>query len=424
MAAPDWLADAIFYQIFPDRYANADHQLDPPDVVAWDSPPTRDNFLGGDLRGIEDHLDHVASLGANAIYLTPIFEACTNHRYDCTDYFTIDHRLGTIDDFRRLLATCHSRGIRLVLDGVFNHCGDHHTYFQDVVKHETESEYVNWFYVEGFPVTATPALNYRTCSGCAYLPKWNAHNPAVRDHHYRVARHWIGEGIDGWRLDVPYMMNLSFWRGFRDVVKGIDENLCIIAEDWRQPDQWLAGDTADGTMNYTLRDLILGFVADRTLDGPEFAAGMNRLHARIPDGYHHGMLNLLGSHDTERVLTRCAGDIASIKDAYSLLFAAAGAPMVYYGDEVGMAGENDPSCRAGMIWDMNQWDTSLLAHIRSLGRARASHETLRRGSQAVTAIDSDTVRVTRTWASTQTHITVRRGTGSPVATVLTEEDGS
>lgn len=395
MGTPDWLADATFYQIFPERFANADPTLDPPGVEAWGAEPTRENFFGGDLAGITEHLDHIQSVGANAIYFTPIFEADTNHRYDAKDYFAVDHRLGDQAAFGRLIEQAHARGIRIVLDAVFNHCGDGHWAFRDVVERETDSAYVNWFSVESFPVTPHPEPNYRTCSGCYYLPKWNAYNPEVREHHYAVARHWIEQGIDGWRLDVPYFMNHNFWRGFRDVVKGIDPELYIVAEEWREPEQWLQGDLADGTMNYTLRDLVLGFTADRSIDGPAFAEEMNALRNRIPDGYHAGMLNLLGSHDTERVLTRHGGDECAALLAHTLLFAAEGAPMIYYGDEVGMTGDNDPGCRGTMPWDECQWSPRLLGGVRALGALRSESAVLRRGVQRVYAVDGHTVVMVR-----------------------------
>lgn len=396
MQSPDWLADAVFYQIFPERFANGDPTLDPPGVEPWGAEPTRDNFFGGDLAGITEHLDHIQSLGANAIYLTPIFEADTNHRYDAKDYFAIDHRLGDLGAFKTFLDAAHGRGIRVVLDAVLNHCGDGHWAFRDVVEKEAESEYVNWFSVESFPVQPHPVPNYRTCSGCYYLPKWNAYNPEVRDHHYRVARYWIEQGIDGWRLDVPYFINDNFWRGFRDVVKSIDEDLYIVAEEWRAPEQWLQGDLADGTMNYTLRDLVLGFVADRTIGAEQFAAGMNELTARVPEGARAAMLNLLGSHDTERLLTRHAGDVDTTKLSYALLLAAQGAPMIYYGDEVGLTGDNDPGCRGTMPWDASLWNHDLLAHIRELVALRAGHTALRRGSQRVDAVGEDVAVITRT----------------------------
>lgn len=415
MPTPDWLADASFYQIFPERFANGDPTLDPPGVEPWGAEPTRENFFGGDLAGITEHLDHIVSVGANAIYLTPIFEADTNHRYDAKDYFAIDHRLGDLDAFRRFLDAAHDRGIRVVLDAVFNHCGDGHWAFRDVVENEATSEYVNWFSVEGFPVSPHPTPNYRTCSGCYYLPKWNAYNPEVRAHHYSVARYWIEQGIDGWRLDVPYFINHTFWRGFRDVVKSLGDDLYIVAEEWRDPEEWLQGDLADGTMNYTLRDLVLGFTADGTIDAPTFAKEMNILRARIPDGFHAGMLNLLGSHDTERILTRHGGNVPAALRAYALLFAAEGAPMIYYGDEVGLTGENDPGCRGTMPWDESQWSHDLLDGIRSFSRARAEHPALRRGVQEVRVFDGDTVLMIRRTEDGATVVAiVHRGDGARI----------
>lgn len=411
MAAPDWLADAVFYQIFPERFANGDPTLDPPGVEPWDAEPTRDNFLGGDLQGIIDHLGHIQRVGANALYLTPVFEARTNHRYDAVDYFAIDHRLGDLNTFHRLLAACHDRGIRVVLDAVLNHCGDGHWAFADVVVNEADSTYVNWFSVEGFPVVAHPEPNYRTCSGCHYLPKWNTYNPAVREHHFQVARYWIDQGIDGWRLDVPYFINRNFWRQFRNVVKPLDEDLYIVAEEWRDPTQWLQGDIADGTMNYTLRDLILGFTADRTIDAEAMAAGLNRLQATIPEGYHHGMLNLLGCHDTERVLSRHTGDTDAALLGYALMFASPGAPMLYYGDEIGMTGHNDPGCRAGMVWDQERWNQPLLRGIEELTSRRVGSPVLRRGTLNASALDPDTVLLMRVLGDTSTALVAHRGDG-------------
>jgi len=422
MPAPDWLADAVFYQIFPDRFANADASLNPPDMADWDAEPTRDNFFGGDLAGIRAHLDHIAAVGANAIYLTPIFEAGTNHRYDAVDYFRIDHRLGDLDAFRGFVDDAHARGIRVVLDAVLNHCGDGHWAFQDVVRREAASPHVNWFSVEGFPVNVEPGHpNYRTCSGCWYLPKWNAYNPDVRAHHFDVARYWIDQGIDGWRLDVPYFINQSFWREFHRVVKDRGEDLYVVAEEWREPEQWLTGDLADGTMNYTLRDLVLGFTADRAIDAFAFAEGMNRLRARIPEGYHRGMLNLLGSHDTERLLTRHGDDERATLGALALLFAAEGAPMLYYGDEVGMRGQNDPGCRAGMVWERDRWSTTLFEGVGALARRRAEWPALRRGTQQVSALDADTVLVSRLWEDEQVVAIVHRGQGVDVDTTAHPE---
>lgn len=414
MTIPDWVADATVYQIFPDRFANGDPSLDPDDVVPWDSEPTPENFFGGDLQGIIDHLDHIESLGVNALYLTPVFEADTNHRYDAKDYFKIDGRLGDLSAFQRLVEAAHAKGIRVVLDAVLNHCGDGHWAFQDVVQKEEKSQYVNWYSFEGFPVRSQPEPNYRTCSGCHYLPKWNAYNPEVRAHHYDVAKYWIGQGIDGWRLDVPYFINHEFWRGFRDTVKSVDDDLYIVAEEWRAPEEWLQGDIADGTMNYTFRDLALGFTADDTVDAYALAEGMNALRDRIPAGFHKGMLNLLGSHDTERVLTRHHAIAADSLLSYALMFTSEGAPMIYYGDEVGMLGQNDPGCRGGMQWDSAKWVQPSIEGIRALSEARAATASLRRGTQEYRAIDPDTVIVIRTLGNERTVAVIHRGDGRAI----------
>lgn len=392
---PAWMADAVFYQIFPERFANANPALNPPNTVAWDTAPTPDNFLGGDLEGIRTHLDHIQDLGANALYLTPIFAAGTNHRYDATDYFRIDPHLGTEEDFDALVADCHGRGIRVVLDAVLNHCGIDHWAFRDVREKGYDSPYATWFSVDGFPITPLDP-NYKTCSGCWYMPKWNVYNPEVRAHHLKVARHWLDRGIDGWRLDVPYYVPMGFWREFRDVVRAANPEACIIAEDWRSPAPWLDGTTADGTMNYTLRDLILGFTADGVLDAAHLARGIEELSAVIPTAHTTGMLNLLGSHDTERVLTRHRGHTARLKMAYALLLTSPGTPMIYYGDEIGMAGENDPGCRAGMIWDESAWDVELRDWIRALVRARVAYPAVRTGQERVWPLEGRIVARTRT----------------------------
>ena len=423
MTSPDWLHDAVFYQIFPERFANADHCLAPADVVEWGSEPTRDNFFGGDLKGIEEHLDHLVELGVNALYLTPIFQAATNHRYDAEDYFAIDPRLGDLDAFDSLLAAAHERGIRVVLDAVLNHCGKTHPYFRDVVDNHERSEYVDWYYVEDFPVVNEPQPNYKTCSGCEYLPKWNVHHPAVRDHHLDVLRYWIDRGIDGWRLDVPYFINMNFWRRARTRIKDVDEDLYIVAEEWREPEPWLAGDTADGTMNYTLRDLILGFTAERTIDAHGLAEGIERLDRRIPDGYHHGMLNLLGSHDTERILTRHRGDADAVLVAYAAMYACHGAPMIYYGDEIGMTGDNDPGCRGAMQWDQDRWDRKIHRRLVDLGRLRRDNISLRRGDQHVRALDADTLLIARTHESQESMAVIHRGCGTTITPGLLNGSG-
>jgi len=377
---PDWVKDAIFYEIFPERFANGDPSNDPPGVEPWGGIPTRANFFGGDLQGIINKLDYLTALGVNAIYLTPIFAANTNHKYDTVDYYRIDPHFGDLETFRRLLREAHERELRIVLDAVFNHVGDGFWAFRDVVERGEASPYVNWFYIEGLPITRTPMPNYATYENAHYLVKLNVHNPDVRRYLYNVARHWTREGIDGWRLDVPYLMNHHFWKGFRRVVKEINPNLYIVAEIWQQATDWLQGDECDGAMNYRLRDLVLDFFVHKRLDALAFDRELAALRAEQPGETAYTMLNLLGSHDTPRFLTLCQGDQERFKVAVAFLLTYVGVPMIYYGDEVGMTGENDPDCRRPMVWAPAAQDQSLLEWHRRLICIRKEHPALRRGT--------------------------------------------
>lgn len=415
MNAPAWIASANFYQIFPERFANGNPALNPPQIDPWDTKPSYDNFLGGDLPGIIQHLPYLADMHINALYLNPIFAACTNHRYDAVDYFAIDSQLGDLDTFDALIAKAHDLGIRVILDGVFNHCGNGHKYFRDVMRHGADSKYVNWFFVEGFPVISqSDDCNYKTCSGCYYLPKWNVYNPEVRRHHLEVAKYWLNRGIDGWRLDVPYYVNMSFWREFHDTVKTFGDDKYLVAEDWRDPVPWLETDLMDGVMNYTLRDLILAFSADESLDAFQFAAGVNKLHNRIPESHRTSMFNLLDSHDTERVATRAKNRQSAIAQSFALLYSLQGTPVLYYGDENGMFGENDPGCRAGMVWDTNRWNSNTRELVTGLLTARSQSTTLQEGYQQVKAIDTDTVMVMRSHKGKGAVLLVHRGSGKNV----------
>jgi len=377
---PDWVKDAIFYEIFPDRFFNGDPTNDPPNVEPWGSPPTRKNFFGGDLQGIIDKMDYLEWLGINAIYLTPIFAANTNHKYDTIDYYRIDPHFGDLNTFRSLLQNAHNRGIRIILDAVFNHVGIGFWAFRDVLERGEASPYVNWFFIEDLPVTMTPKPNYVTYENAHYLVKLNIYNPEVRRYLYDVACYWTREGIDGWRLDVPFLMNHRFWKKFRRVVKEINPELYIVAEIWKRATSWLQGDECDGAMNYRLRSLILDFFIYKKLDASIFDQKLAALREEHPGETAYTMLNLLGSHDTPRFLTLCGGDKELFKVAVAFLFTYVGAPMIYYGDEIGMTGKNDPDCRRTMIWDPALQDQSLLEWHRQLIHIRKMHLALRRGT--------------------------------------------
>ena len=204
MTIPGWVPDAVFYQIFPERFRNGDLGNDPPGTEPWGGAPTRENFFGGDLEGVIQGLDYIREMGFNVLYLNPIFKAATNHKYDTHDYFQIDPAFGDDATFDRLIREAHARGVRVVLDGVFNHCGEGFGPFQDVKDRGPESAYLGWFDVYSFPLQTEPHPNYATCGGAYYLPRLNARNPEVEAFVHEVALYWLGRGIDGWRLDVPY----------------------------------------------------------------------------------------------------------------------------------------------------------------------------------------------------------------------------
>lgn len=380
--APRWVADAVFYQVFPDRFANGDPSNDPPGTQPWGSAPTREGFQGGDLQGVIDHLDHIAGLGATALYVNPVFTAGTNHRYDTWDYLEVDPVLGGNAALGRLVEEVHRRGMRIILDGVFNHCGDGFGPFRDVVTRGARSAYRSWFQVRSWPVSRDP-VNYMTCGGAPYLPKLDTRHPEVRDHILRVGRHWVERfDIDGWRLDVPFKVPFDLWREFRDVVRRARPDAYLVGEVWRDPVPWVAGDMFDGTTNYRLRDLVLDYVADEVLDGEDMGWELGQLLAACGPAAP-SMLNLLGSHDTVRILTRLGEDVDRLRIALTLSFTLPGAPMVYYGDEVGLLGGTDPDCRRAMPWDPGSWDQRVLDMHRRLIALRHAHVACRRGEPEV-----------------------------------------
>jgi glycosidase len=377
-SAPAWVRQAVFYQIFPERFCNGDPRNDPPGTVPWTSVPTRENVFGGDLAGIRSKLDYLQDLGITALYLTPFFKAKTNHRYDTSDYLQIDPAVGTPGDFQALVADLKGRDMRLILDAVFNHCGDGFWAFEDVRQQGAGSPYKDWFFIDSYPLTSDPP-SYQTCGGAAFLPKLNTQNPATREYLLHVARYWLEQGADGWRLDVPWKIPLDFWREFRQVVLSTCPDAYIVAEEWRGAQPWLCSDTVHGVMNYRLRNAILDFCALDQMDAEDFDHELGELRRDhgASAGYH---LTLLGSHDTARILTMCHNDVRRVVLALVFQMTYPGVPMIYYGDEVGMAGENDPLCRAGMIWDPERQNHRLHALIRTLIRLRRQHPALTEGA--------------------------------------------
>jgi glycosidase len=390
MSTPYWLQDAIFYQIFPDRFSNGNPSNDMGKVDKWGSAPTIWNFQGGDLRGIIQRFDYLLDLGITAIYLNPIFHSPSNHRYNTTDYYKIDPRLGNMLDFHALIDIAHRNNIRVVLDGVFNHCSRGFFAFNDVLENNEYSIYKNWFHIHRFPLDAySPgdAINYEAWWMLKSLPKFNTHNPEVRKYIFNVARYWLERGIDGWRLDVPNEINDdAFWAEFRQVVKAANRDACLIGEIWTADPRWANDTHFDGLMHYPVRDALLASFNCRSTV-TQFAETVEWLYKLYPRENINSMYVTLGSHDTERIYSMLGGNLDKVKLAFQFLFGYPGAPAIYYGDEIGLEGHKDPDCRRAFPWDPSHWKADLRPWVQSLISVRKGRASLRRGEFARVTVD-------------------------------------
>ncbi len=390
LEVPKWLTEGVVYQIFPERFARGNPALDPPEVKDWaDDKPKTTSFYGGDLEGIIQRLPPLVDLGVTVLYLTPIFTSPSNHKYDTADYYAIDPHFGDKETLRRLINRCHEAGIKVILDAVFNHSGSGFFAFQDVLEKGEKSAYADWFHIHSFPVRTTPKPNYETFStGIGTMPKLRTENPRLRRYLLDVARYWLAEfEIDGWRIDVANEVSHSFWREFRAAIKEINPEAAIIGEIWHEARPWLAGDEFDGVTNYPLRQACLDFFAKGAIDAERFAEAIQRNLFIYPKPLLRASWNLLGSHDTERFMTACGGDSkkAALGAVFNLTWFST--PLIYYGDEIGMAGKDDPDCRRPMLWERESWDLSLYKLYRRLIGLRRKEAALRQGEASVLYAD-------------------------------------
>jgi cyclomaltodextrinase len=406
---PEWVKHAVFYQIFPDRFARSQPPHSCPEMSValepWDTAPTLTGYKGGNFWGIIDKLDYLQDLGINAIYLTPIFQSTCNHRYHTHDYYRVDPLLGGNEAFTEFLTAAHDRHIRVVLDGVFNHASRGFFFFNDILENGPHSPWLDWFRVEKWPLSAYDGnypANYVSWVNNRALPQFNHDNPAVREYIMQIGEYWIRQGIDGWRLDVPFEVKTpGFWEEFRDRIKAINPEAYIVGEVWKPAAEWLDGKTFDGVMNYVFAGPTMAFAAgDRVvmehaeipdyypypaLDAAGYQAKINELLDLYHWEIHQTQLNLISSHDIARALTVMGDDVASMKLAVLLQMTFPGAPCVYYGDEVGLKGGLDPDCR-WVFPAKSQWDTDLLKHHRALIQLRHQYPALRTGEcQALVA---------------------------------------
>ncbi|MBP3038806.1 alpha-glycosidase [Bacillaceae bacterium Marseille-Q3522] len=376
--APKWVKETVWYQIFPERFANGNPATNPKGVIPWGSmDPKADSFFGGDFAGIINHIDYLVELGITGIYLTPIFEAHSNHKYDTIDYMEIDPQFGDKKTFKKLVDTCHRHNIRVMLDAVFNHSGYYFAPFQDVLKKQKKSSFKEWFHIREFPIQTSPVPNYDTFAFTPMMPKLNTEHPDVKKYLLQVAKYWIEEfDIDGWRLDVANEVDHVFWREFRKTVKSVKPDAYILGEIWHDALPWLQGDQFDAVMNYTFTDVTLKFFSKNHITALQFAQQLTHLAAAYPKNINEVAFNLLGSHDTARILTICQGNKEKVKLLFLFQLTFTGTPCIYYGDEIGISGGNDPGCRKCMVWDKKKQDRELFHFVKKLISLRKKYPVL------------------------------------------------
>jgi cyclomaltodextrinase len=402
---PDWVKHSVFYQIFPDRFANSKSTLRgqwlASTLETWDTTPTFQGYKGGNLWGVIDRLDYLQDLGINAIYFTPIFQSACNHRYHTHDYYQVDPLLGGNLAFEALLEAAHKRNIKVVLDGVFNHASRGFFFFNDILENGPHSPWLDWFKIIDWPLSAydgSKPANYEGWIDNRALPVFNHDNPQVREYIMQVGEYWLHQGIDGWRLDVPNEVKTpGFWQEFRDRVKAVNPEAYIVGEIWGDARPWLDGTQFDGVMNYRFTEATIAFAAGEhfikdyvapdlhphpPISAVQYANKIQHLLSLHPWEITLTQLNLLDSHDTSRLLTAVGEDKASVRLSTVLLLTFPGAPSIYYGDEVGLAGGKDPDSRRGFP-PPEKWDTQLLKLHKELIALRHQYTCLRIGSYKI-----------------------------------------
>ena len=410
---PDWVKDTVWYQVFPERFYNGDKANDrkpPVGVPDWNTPlatvsdSPNNHYWGGDLKGVIAKLPYIKSLGANGIYLNPIFLGPDSHKYATTNYLKVDPDFGTEKTLKALCDVAHKLGIRVMLDGVFNHTSVYNPMFQDILKNQGKSKFAKWYRITSFPVLGTVThyqgdgernIPYEAYSGFKWMPRLNPDNPECAAYLLKVATYWIERcGIDGWRLDVANDVPHDYWTKFRTAVKGAKRDALIVGEIWDNASPWLQGDQFDSVMNYRYRGAVLDFFARGTADAAHFAAALNTLNIEYPPQATVAMYNMLGSHDVPRLLNECGGDERKMALATVFQMTSPGAPSVYYGDENGMAGAGDPWNRAPMVWDESRWNRSLRDTSKRAIALRHANPALRSGdTETLLAIEGGRVAV-------------------------------
>jgi len=389
--SPKWSKNMIWYQIFPERFNKSENRQG--NFLPFGSVTegiSNHMFFGGDLLGVKEKIPYLKELGITGIYFTPIFKAYSAHKYDTEDYFQIDPTFGTNDDFKLLVDSCHASGIKVMLDAVFNHCGFKHPFFQDVIKNKKNSKYWNCFFIEdedfidfeldenGRPKHHNLKPKYRAFGFTPHMPKLNTSAPIMEEYLLNVAAYWVEKyDIDGWRLDVSNEVSHAFWRKFKERVRSIKEDVYILGENWDDSTPWLRGDQFDAVMNYEIAYPIWQFFGikkiSQKLSAPSFMYKINKLLLQYPKTVSINMFNLVDSHDTMRIKTRVENNTEIVKLCYLFIFTFPGAPAIYYGDEIGLEGKEDPDSRRCMIWNDTLQDKALYSFFKKMIELRKEY---------------------------------------------------
>lgn len=386
---PEWFKNAVVYNIFPDSFASGKRFIKNSEKqIILDNGLVVKSNLGGTIKGITENLDYIADLGFTCIYLNPIFTAGEYHKYDLLDYYHIDPCLGRDEDFKELVEKIHEKNMRIIIDGVFNHCSWYFFAFDDVVRYGEKSEYVDWFYDLKFPVIRPTDGNEIPTYACfAYerkMPKLNTSNRKVQEYFANVCRYWIREyHIDGWRLDVANEVDRNFWRTFRKAAKEENPDTVLIGEVWENAEIWLKGDAFDSTMNYDFRRHCRDFFALGKTDSNLFAGAIEKMLLRYPTNITHGQLNLLDSHDVPRFLSICGDEMKRWKLAFIFLMFFPGVPSIFYGDEKKISGITEVQYRSAMPWEQDEAETE--SFVRDIIRFRKKYTSVKSDYKVIRA---------------------------------------
>ena len=386
---PQWAANKVVYQIFPSRFATTQ----PVDKELWyKAPITPMDDLHGNLRGIIEHLDYIKDLGIDVVYLTPIFKSNSCHKYDTIDYYQVDPSFGTTEDLKELVQKSHERGMKVVLDAVYNHSGREFFAFQDILEKGEKSKYLDWYFIDELPPRGEwgEIPNFKCFGYYGGMPKLNLKNPEVEKYITDVACYWIKEcDIDGWRLDVGDEISHFFWKNFRKAIKAVKKDMLIIGEIWHYAGDFLEGDEWDTVMNYPFYLNLIDLLADEKINVSQFVQNLGYLKGRLNKKCYPLMWNLIDSHDTARFLHLCHDNKKKQHLAAAFQLLLPGMPMVYYGDEYAMPGANDPDCRRGMYWDEEYQDKEMYNWYKKLMQVRKTHACIVEGEMIETIANDD-----------------------------------